>query len=117
MPIQSWIFQSHGPGRENWPRIDTTPLATISIHLQGMVDSTSLVTYHHLAPWLQSNLVLVDLMFKFDDPQNDFESRLDMLQSFEEGDYKEYVNFYLDFLALNISIQVDSVLGCHFNAL
>ena len=71
-----------------------------------MVDSTSLVTYHHLAPWLQGNLVLVDLMFNFDDPENDFESQLDtMLQDFEEGDYKEYVNFYLIFLALNISIS------------
>jgi len=70
------------------------------------MDSTSLITYHHLAPWLQGNLVLVDLMFNFDDPQNDFESQLDtMLQDFEEGDYKEYVNFYLIFLALNVSIR------------
>ena len=100
------MFKSRGPGRENWPRIDATPLAIISIHLQGMVDSTSLITYHHLAPWLQGNLVLVDLMFNFDDPQNDFESQLDtMLQDFEEGDYKEYVNSYLIFLALNISIR------------
>jgi len=52
-----------------------------------MMDSSSLVTYHHLAPWLQGNLVLVDLMFNFDDPQNDFESQLDtMLQDFEEGE-------------------------------
>ncbi|KAF8797533.1 hypothetical protein BYT27DRAFT_7323634, partial [Phlegmacium glaucopus] len=89
-----WMFKSRGPGRENWPRIDVTPLAIISIHLQGMVDSTSLITYHHLAPWLQGNLVLVDLMFNFDDPQNDFESQLDtMLQDFEEGDYKEWTRF------------------------
>ena len=45
-------------------------------------------------------------MFNFDDPENDFESKLDiMLQSFEEGDYKAYVNFNLDFLTLNISIR------------
>jgi hypothetical protein len=71
-----------------------------------MMDSTSHVTYHHLAPWLQGNLVLVDLMFNFDDPQNDFESQLDtMLQDFEKGNYKEYINFYLVFLTLNISIS------------
>ena len=100
------MFKSCGAGREYWPRIDTTPLAIISIHLQGMVDSASLITYHHLAPWLQGNLVLVNLVFNFDDLQNDFESQLDtMLQDFEEGDYKEYVNFYLIFLALNISIR------------
>lgn len=70
------------------------------------MDSASLITYHHLAPWLQGNLVLVDLMFNFDDPQNAFESQLDtMLQDFEEGEYKEYVNFYFFFLALNISIR------------
>ena len=74
-------------------------------HLQGMVDSASLITYNHLAPWLQGNLVLVDLMFNFDDSQNNFETQLDnMLQDFEEGDYKEYVNFYLFFLVLSISI-------------
>ena len=45
-------------------------------------------------------------MFNFDDPQNNFEFQLDtMLQNFEDGDYKEYVNFYLFFLALNISIR------------
>jgi hypothetical protein len=71
-----------------------------------MVDSTSLITYHHLAPWLQGNLVLVDLMFNFEDPKNDFDSQLDsMLQDFEEGDYKEYFNFYFVFLALNILIR------------
>ena len=38
--------------------------------------------------------------------KNKFESQLDtMLQDFEEGEYKEYVNFYLVFLALNISIR------------
>ena len=100
------MFQFHGPGRENWPKIDTTPLAIISIHLEGIVDSTSLVTYHHLAPWLQGNLVLVDLVFNFDDPQNNFQSQLDsMLQEFEEGNYKEYIHFYLFFLELNISIR------------
>ena len=100
------MFQFRGPGRENWPKIDTTPLAIISIHLEGIVDSTSLVTYHHLAPWLQGNLVLVDLVFNFDDPQNNFQSQLDsMLQEFEEGNYKEYIHFYLFFLELNISIR------------
>lgn len=70
------------------------------------MDSTSIITYHHLAPWLQGNLVLVDLMFNFDDPKNDFESQLDtLLQEFEEGEYREYVNFYLVVLALNISIR------------
>ena len=62
--------------------------------------------YYHLMPWLQGNLVLVDLMFNFDDTQNNFESQLDiMLQDFEEGDYKEYINLILFFLALNISIR------------
>ena len=59
-----------------------------------MIDSPSVITYHHLSPWLHGNLVLVDLTFNFDDPQNDFESKLDdMLDRFDGGDLKEYVNF------------------------
>lgn len=68
-----------------------------------MVDSTSLITYHHLASWLQGNLVLVDLMFNFDDPNNDFESQLDtMLQNFENGLFKEYIGFNFTYITLNI---------------
>ena len=59
-----------------------------------MIDSPSFITYHHLSPWLHGNLVLVDLAFNFDDPKNNFESNLnDMLNRFEGGDLKEYVNF------------------------
>jgi hypothetical protein len=78
-----------------------SPLAIISIHLQGMTDSPSILTYHHLAPWLHGNLVLVDLMFNFEDPKNDMDSKLDcMLQEFEDGRFKEYLIFNLIFLQL-----------------
>ena len=50
------------------------------------------MTYHHLAEWLQGNLVMVDLTFNFDDTNNQFESQLDiMLDAFETGKFKEYV--------------------------
>jgi hypothetical protein len=50
------------------------------------------MTYHHLAEWLQGNLVMVDLTFNFDDTNNQFESQLDiMLDGFETGKFKEYV--------------------------
>ncbi|KIK03069.1 hypothetical protein K443DRAFT_131586 [Laccaria amethystina LaAM-08-1] len=89
-----WKFQSCGAGRENWPKIDTSPLAIISIHLQGMTDSPSILTYHHLAPWLHGNLVLIDLMFNFDDPKNNFNSQMEcMLHEFEEGQFKDWSRF------------------------
>jgi len=71
-----------------------------------MIDSPSVITYHHLSPWLHGNLVLVDLTFNFDDPKNDFESKLDdMLDRFDGGDLKEYVNFSFIFLMLNFSFR------------
>lgn len=55
-----------------------------------MVDSASFITYHHLVPWLQGNLVLVELIFNFDDTNNNFDTQLDtMLQDFEDGHFKE----------------------------
>lgn len=89
-----WRLNSRGAGRENLPKVITTPLAIIAIHLQGMTDRGSVIVYHHLAEWLQGNLVLVDLTFNFDDPNNQFESNLDtMLESFETGDFKEWTRF------------------------
>jgi hypothetical protein len=70
----------------------TTPLAIISIHLQGMTDSSSILTYHHLAPYFHGNLVLVDLTFNFDKPRKHFNSQMEsMLQEFEAGEFEEYV--------------------------
>jgi len=72
------------------PKVITTPLANIAIHLEGMTDQGSIMTYHHLAEWLQGNLVLVDLTFHFDDLNNQFESQLEtMLETFETGALKE----------------------------
>jgi Ni,Fe-hydrogenase I cytochrome b subunit len=74
------------------PKVITTPLAIIAIHLEGLMDRGSIMTYHHLAEWLQGNLVMVDLTFNFDDTNNQFESQLDiMLDGFETGKFKEYV--------------------------
>jgi len=50
--------------------------------------------------------VLVDLTFNFDDPKNDFESKLDdMLDQFDSGDLKEYVNSSSIFLILKFSFS------------
>lgn len=56
-----------------------------------MDDTPSLITYCHLHPWLQGNVVHIDMDFNFDDvPHNDFESRLDlMLNAFETGHLQE----------------------------
>ena len=63
-----------------------------------MINSPSFITYHHLSPWLHGNLILVDLIFNFNDPKNDFESKLgDILDCFDGGDLNEYVNFSLIF--------------------
>ena len=69
----------------------TTPLAIISIHLEGMDDTPSLNMYYHLHPWLQGNLVHIDMDFNFNNvPHNDFASRLgSMLDAFETGDLQE----------------------------
>jgi hypothetical protein len=34
--------------RQHWPTILTTPLAIISIHLDGMKDAPSIMAYHHI---------------------------------------------------------------------
>jgi hypothetical protein len=77
--------------REHWPKILTTPLAIISIHLEGMTDTPACLTYHHLQPWLQGNIVHIDLDFNMTDvPHNDWAIRLaSMLDSFETGEFKE----------------------------
>ena len=50
--------------------------------------------------------MLVDLTFNFDDPKNDFESKLDdMLDRFDSGDLKEYVNSSSIFLILKFSFS------------
>ena len=49
--------------------------------------------------------MLVDLTFNFDDPKNDFESKLDdMLDRFDSGDLKKYVNSSSIFLILNFHL-------------
>ena len=58
-----------------------------------MDDTPSLNTYYHLHPWLQGNLIHIDMDFNFDDVPhnlNDFVSQLGlMLDAFETGDLKE----------------------------
>jgi len=62
-----------------------------------MTDTPSLLAYHHLHPWLQGNLVHINMDFNFNGVSyNDFESRLDsMLNEFETGKFQEYVNYSL----------------------
>ncbi|EDR13071.1 uncharacterized protein LACBIDRAFT_308507 [Laccaria bicolor S238N-H82] len=65
--------------------MNTTPLAIISIHLPGITDSPSILTYHHLAPYLHGNLVLINLMFNFNKPRKHFNSQLEnMLQEWTQ---------------------------------
>ncbi|KAF8800473.1 hypothetical protein BYT27DRAFT_7117398 [Phlegmacium glaucopus] len=92
-------FRSTSSTRQNWPQVLATPLAIISIHLKGMNDTPSVVTYYHLLPWLQGNLVHVNLNFSFQSSDNDFESRLNtMLDRFEFGDLKEPYDPWCRFL-------------------
>lgn len=89
--------------RQLWPKIITSPVAIISIHLEGMGDVPSLLAYYHMFDWLHGNVVHVSLDFHFDDvPQNDFESRLNaMLAAFEKkGPFEEYVSITLIIMRL-----------------
>ncbi|EDR13074.1 uncharacterized protein LACBIDRAFT_308512 [Laccaria bicolor S238N-H82] len=82
--------------RQLWPRIITSPVAIISIHLEGMNDIPSLLAYHHLHDWLHGNVVHVGLDFHLCDvPHNDFESQLDtMLAAFErKGQFEGWTQF------------------------
>jgi hypothetical protein len=90
-PIKPFSFKAASSTREHWTKILTTLLAIISIHLEGMDDTPSLNMYHHLKPWLQGNLVHIDMDFNFSEvPHNDFEFRLGlMLDTFETGDLQE----------------------------
>jgi hypothetical protein len=58
-----------------------------------MNDTPSYLVYTHLQPWLQGNIIHIDLDFNLTDvPHNDWVTRLDrMLDSFETGEFKEYV--------------------------
>ena len=86
-----WTVAAVTSGRENWPTILTTPLAIISIHLEGMDDSHSRLLYHNLHPWFKGNVVLVNLDFNMTNVvHNDWGSRLERLvEVFETGEYKE----------------------------
>jgi hypothetical protein len=89
--------------RQLWPKIITSPVAIISIHLEGMGDVPSLLAYHHMFDWLHGNVVHVSLDFHFADvPQNDFESRLNaMLVAFEKkGPFEECVSITLIIMRL-----------------
>jgi hypothetical protein len=68
----------------------TTPLAIISIRLEGMIHNPSILVYHHIHSWLHGNLVHVDFDFNLEKYDNDFVTRLDMmLDRFINGDLKE----------------------------
>ena len=76
--------------RQHWPTVLTTPLAIISIRLDGMKDAPSIMTYHHIHPWLKGNLIYVDLDFNFEKGDHEFSERLNlMLDRFESGDLME----------------------------
>ncbi|KAF8801923.1 hypothetical protein BYT27DRAFT_7114038, partial [Phlegmacium glaucopus] len=95
--IYPFSFKAVSSTREHWPKILTTKLVIISIHMEGMDDTPSLLTYYHLHPWLQGNLVHIEMDFNFDDgPHNDFESQLGlMLDAFETGDLQECTQFFV----------------------
>jgi hypothetical protein len=68
----------------------TTPLAIISIHLEGMIYNPGIIVYHHIQSWLLGNLVFVDFDFNLETHDNDFNIRLNkMLDRFIDGDLKE----------------------------
>jgi hypothetical protein len=87
---QPWTLKAVTTAREHWPKILVTPLAIISIHLEGMTDTPASLAYHHLQPWMQGNIVYFDIDFNMTDvPHNDWATRLDsMLDSFEKGELK-----------------------------
>lgn len=88
---QPFLFRQVSSTRQHCPKILTTPLAIVSIHLAGMKDTPSVLTFHHLQPWLRGNLIHVELDFNFKNGVKGFQSRLDsMLDRFENGDLREY---------------------------
>ncbi|KAF8813074.1 hypothetical protein BYT27DRAFT_7085341, partial [Phlegmacium glaucopus] len=94
--IYPFKFSSSTSTRQHWPQVLTTPLAIISIYLEGMKDTPSIITYHHLHPWLQGNLVHIDFDFNFENSTNDFNIRLNrMLDRFENGDLKDWSRFFI----------------------
>lgn len=61
-----------------------------------MHDTTSISAYDRLQPWLLGNLVHVDFDFNFEAGDNDFRTCLrSMFDRFEDGDLKEYGQFFL----------------------
>ncbi|KIM40990.1 hypothetical protein M413DRAFT_28089 [Hebeloma cylindrosporum] len=91
-----YTFCAVTSSRQIWPKMIISPLVIISIHLEGMSDIPSLLTYHHIRDWLRGNVVHIDLDFNFDDvPHNDFETRLNnMLDAFDEtGEFWEWSQF------------------------
>lgn len=80
--------------RQFWPRINTDPLAIISFHLDGMQDAPSHIVFHHLQPWLQGNLIHVDIILNFRNGKEEFESLFSaVLDKFEDSAFHEYVLF------------------------
>jgi hypothetical protein len=76
--------------RQHFPTILTSPLAIILIHLKKMIHNPSIITYHHLHPWLHGNLVHIDFDFNFEHFNNDFQIRMDKtLDRSMNGDLKE----------------------------
>ena len=66
-----------------------TQLMIISMHLEGMKDVPSVLTYHHIQPWLHGNLVHVEFDFNFERYGNENIVHLnEMLDRFENGDLK-----------------------------
>jgi hypothetical protein len=55
-----------------------------------MTDTPASLTYHHLQPWLQGNIVHIDLDFNMTDvSHNDWAIRRDsMLDFFETGEFR-----------------------------
>jgi hypothetical protein len=84
--------------RENLPTIQTEPLAIISLHISGLksTDTPATIVYDQLLPWLDGNLVLLDLDFDLCHHQADFEDRMDALVDlFVTGNLVKCVSEYL----------------------
>lgn len=80
-----------------------------------MKDSQSTMVYHYLQPWLQGNIVLVELDFNFEQGIDKFQSCLNcMLDQLENGNLKEYRQIYSYFLVFSFLFDFLSSWACFF---
>lgn len=90
--LKPFLLKGTMTTRQFWPKVLIAPLAIISIHLDRMDDSASNITYHHLRPWFQGNLIHVNLDLNFHNGASTFLLQIEkMLDIFEYGDFQECV--------------------------